>query len=124
MKINEIVTEAAKSTQLRQSFQKGATGANSWPDLDNGNVPYLQYRFGLLLAGSPDIETADVGPIGGQLLTLAYTSADAEKINFAAKEMGIKPTKRSGKKSEEMDIVNKQSIAKGQAPITLNKKKK
>lgn len=124
MKINEIITETAKSTQLRQSFQKGATGANSWPDLDNGNVPYLQYRFGLLLAGSPDIETVDVGPIGGQLLTLAYTGADEDKINFAAKGMGIKPMARSGKKSQEIDTINKQSITKGRAPIKLNKKKK
>jgi len=124
MKINEIVTENAKGTQLRKSFQKGATGAQSWPDLDNGNVPYLQYRFGLLLAGSPDIETADVGPIGGQLITLAYTSADAEKIEFAAKGMGITPAKISGKKSQEMDMINKQSIARGREPIALNKKKK
>jgi hypothetical protein len=122
MKINEIVAES-KSAPLRQSTQKSTPGLQTWPDLDNGNVPYLQYRMGLAMAIAPGDEAYNHGPIGGQFTTIAYTDADQEILDNAAKIMGIKPVNRSSKRSEELDSVTKTSPTRKVGPISLKKKK-
>lgn len=114
MKINEIITEG----ELKQSAKRALPGLKLWPDLDNGNVPYLQYRFGIALAGSPDLSTPPVGPVAGQLVTTSYTDAEEEIIAGAAKEMGVKPVKKTDMKSNELENVNKVS------PVAPKKKNK
>lgn len=94
----------------------------SYPDLDNGNVPYLQYRFGLMLAGAPDIFVDEHGPTGGRLLTLAYSKADEEIIHAAAKAMGVEELPVTDNKSREPDSVNKKSPVRSVSAIKLNKK--
>jgi hypothetical protein len=96
---------------------------SDWPELDNGNVPYLQYRFGLLLAGAPDIENDPVGAVQGHLFTVGYTEADNEIIDSAAKIMGIKKKPRNSGPSREGEMVNKTSPVQARGPIQLKKKK-
>jgi hypothetical protein len=120
MKIIEVILEV-KTSQLGKPTQSSTPGMQTWPDLDNGNVPYLQYRMGLAMAGSPDIDISNHGPVGGQLTTVAYSSADQEIIDGAAKIMGVIPVRRSSKKSIEIDSIQKQSPVKPRGPITKPK---
>jgi hypothetical protein len=120
MKLKEIILE----NDLPTSSKKASPGLKNFPDLDNGNVPYLQYRFGLALAASPDIDNDTVGAVGGHLFTLSYTDAEEAKIQAAAKNMGVKSVPRSSRQSSEIDNVNKQSPVKPQGNIRLNPKKK
>lgn len=114
MKINEIITEG----ELRKSAKRALPGLKLWPDLDNGNVPYLQYRFGIALAGSPHRDMETHGPVAGQLVTTSYTDADEEIINGASKIMGVKPQNKTDMKSNELSVVNKNS------PVAKRKKNK
>lgn len=123
MKINEIVSESRRAP-LRQTTQKSTPGLQTWPDLDNGNVPYLQYRMGLAMAIAPGSEAFNHGPIGGQFTTIAYTDADQEILDSAAKIMNIKPVSRSSKRSEEVDSTHKTSPVQSRGPIELKSKKK
>lgn len=123
MKINEIVLESS-ANPLRKTTQASTPGLQTWSDLDNGNVPYLQYRFGLAAAGSPDVDISNHGPIGGQLTTVAYSDADQEILDGAARIMGVTPVSRSNKKSQEVDSVQKNSPIKPRGPIELKSKKK
>lgn len=122
MKINEIVSESR--AVLTQTTQKSTPGLQTWPDLDNGNVPYLQYRMGLAMAIAPGTASDNHGPIGGQFTTIAYTDADQEILDSAAKIMNITPVDRSSKRSEEVDSTYKTSPVQARGPIALNKKKK
>ena len=121
MKINEIIVE--DRAILAKGIQKSTPGLQTWPALDNGNVPYLQYRMGLALAIAPNSTIHSEGPIGGQFTTIAYTDADQEILDNAAKIMGIKPVNRSSKRSEELDSVTKTSPTRKVGPIALKKKK-
>jgi hypothetical protein len=115
MKISDIITEDIK---LRKSAVKSVPGMKTWPDLDNGNVPYLQYRFGIVVAGSPDNIVDSVGPVAGQLTTISYTDVEDEKLDAAARSMGVTPQNRSNKSSKEVDSVNRTS------PVAKRKKNK
>lgn len=119
MKIKDIVTEAA----FRRGHRAAIKGMEQYPDLDNGNVPYLQYRYGLMLAGAPDIKIDDHGPTGGRLLTMAYSEADAEIIDKAARMMGVHNVPVTSNKSEEPKQVNKKSIVRDRGNIEYKKKK-
>ncbi len=120
MKLKEIILE----NDLPKSASRASTGMRTYPDLDNGNVPYLQYRFGLALAAAPDIDNDTVGAVQGHLFTLSYTDAEEQKVLAAAKNMGVKSMPRSGRKSGEIDSINKVSPVKAQGNIRLNPKKK
>lgn len=109
---------------LPVSASKASTGMKNFPDLDNGNVPYLQYRFGLALAAAPDIANDTIGAVGGHLFTLSYTDVDEDKVQAAAKNMGVRAMPRSGRKSSEVDSVNKVSPVKPQGNIRLKSKKR
>lgn len=122
MKITEIIVEGVPS-KLRKSTMASTPGMQTWPELDNGNVPYLQYRFGIAMAGSPDMEVTNHGPVGGNLTTIAFSSADQEILDGAAKIMGVIPKNRSSKKSIEVASVYKQSPVQARGPIALKKKK-
>lgn len=120
MKINEIIVETRAT--LAKGIQKSTPGLQTWPDLDNGNVPYLQYRMGLAMAIAPNSKIHSEGPIGGQFTTIAYSDADQEILDNAAKIMNIKPVRRSSKRSEELDSTNKTSPMTARGPITKPKK--
>jgi len=121
MKINEIIAEGR--TKFRKGLTKGSPGLKSYPDLDNGNVPYLQYRMGLAMASAPDRMADESGPTASQFLTISYTEADEEILNVACKAMGIGSVKQGSSKSTELDSTHKQSPMQARGPIALKKKK-
>lgn len=120
MKIRDIILERA---DFSRATQRATPGLRDFPALDNGNVPYLQYRFGLLLAGAPDIEGDSTGAVEGHLYATAYTDAEEEILSSASKMMGVKPRMRSSKKSKELESTNKTSPVQARGPIELKKKK-
>lgn len=114
MKINEIILEA----QLRKGARRAIPDMESYPKLDNNNSPYLAYRFGLELAGSPEGDVDKQGGFGSEFTTIGYSDADREIIDHAKKRFGIKSKKQSGKGSKELDKINKTS------PVAKPKKNK
>ncbi len=106
MRAKEFINENIKP--LRKSSEQSLPNLTSSSDLDNNNHPYLAYRFGVALAPSPEIDHFfDEGPMGSNFTMIDYTDEDAEIRKAAAKRMGIKFNKGTGKGSEEMhDVVN------------------
>jgi hypothetical protein len=120
MKIKDIIVEA----DFRKSVKQAIPHLSDFAELDNGNVPYLQYRFGLLLDGSPDIKIDPIGAVEGHLFTVGYSDADNEIIDAAAKMMGIHRGKRNTGGSKESENVYKTSPVKARDPVALKSKKK
>ena len=120
MKIKDIITEQA---DFSKATRRAIPGFRDWPALDNGNVPYLQYRFGLLLAGAPDIQADATGAVEGHLYATAYTEAEDEILRAASKFMGVTSRPRGDKRSKELESTNKTSPVQARGPITLKKKK-
>jgi hypothetical protein len=120
MKIKDVILERA---DFNRSTRNATPGLRDFPALDNGNVPYLQYRFGLLLAGAPDIEGDPKGAVEGHLYATAYTDAEEEILDAASKVMGVTPRMRSSKKSKELESTNKISPVQARGPVVLKKKK-
>ena len=125
MRAHEFITEAdtpAQPNDLAADQVAAIKGAISMPDISinksNGS-PYLQYRFGLALAGAPDYPTKAVGAMAGDPLLSTYTDAELEMINAAAKMVGAGQVKKvSDNRSRELDNVNKTS------PVPQNSGKK
>jgi len=104
MKINEIILEA----KLRKGSVYALPDADSYPELNLYATPYKSYRFGVALAGSPSQEADPEGANAGDLMTIAYSDADREKIDATKKDFGITKTRlHTGKGSEELPTVNK-----------------
>jgi hypothetical protein len=82
-----------------------------YDQLDNNNNPYLAYRFGIALAGSPHEDMDKRGAIGSDFVMADYTDADTAIRLGAERVMGVRSTKSTGKGSEELDdsIINKVS---------------
>lgn len=106
MRAHEFIIENKKP--LRKSSKQSLPNLTSASKLDNNNHPYLAYRFGVALASSPDLEGVhNEGPLGSNFSMIDYSDGDEEIRKSAAKRMGIKFDKGTGKGSEEMkDIVN------------------
>ena len=102
MKISEIITEA----KLRKGAQNAIPDLESYPRLDNNNNPYLAYRFGMELAGSPDVDVDQQAGFGSEFATIGYSDADNEIIAHARKKFGLKSKKQSGRRSKELPSVN------------------
>lgn len=117
MKINEIVTEAARG-KLRKGTTQSLSNISSYPYLDNNSHPYVAYRFGVALAKSPSDVKDQQGPTGSEFVTIGYSDADNEIINHARKEFGLTTRTHSTKGSLETDQVNKAS------PVAKPKKNK
>jgi len=122
MKITEIITESA-SEPMRKSHKVGMQNALTSPDLNmSTGSAYLQYRFGIALAGSPDEPTPKDNYIAGDPLFTPYADEELEILNQAAKEIGISFDKNWVSNKHELDSVNKQSPVKAVGPITLRNK--
>jgi hypothetical protein len=109
MKIREILSEGPVRKKLRKSADNAIPGLKSYDHLDNNNHPYLAYRFGIALAGSPDNDMAQQGPMGGTFNTIDYTEADADIRRGAEKLIGVSPNRSTNKSSTELEIINKSS---------------
>ena len=96
--------------------QKAAMqNVSTFPSLNLGTgSAYMNYRFGLAMAGAPDYPTKADNFIAGDPLLSTYTEAEMEIINMAAQQVGAgKPQKWSNNRSQEMNNVHKTSpIAK------------
>jgi hypothetical protein len=120
MKIIEIIQEGQIKTgrgELRPSAKSSIPNLKTWDELDNNNNAYAAYRYGLALAGAPDLPMKPYGPIGGRFTTIGYSEADNDKIRAAQNYLGIKPNNETGDGSYETDLINVKSPVKSQGPI-------
>lgn len=116
MRMYEILSEDAPGANLKDAPEGVADaikGAVSMPGISmnksNGSS-YLQYRFGLAMAGAPDYPTKAAGAFSGDPLLSTYTDAEIDIINAAAKMVGAGPVKKlNSNRSEELSNVNKVS---------------
>ena len=112
--LSEDVPPAGKgSEKLDQNHLSGIKGGLSIPGLSmnkSDGSSYMQYRFGLALAGAPEFPTAASGAVSGDPLLSTYTDEELEMIKMAAKQVGAGSiTKLSKNRSEEIPGVNKDS---------------
>ena len=125
MKIREILHEtdiAPDPKKLAGDQISAIKGAVSIPAISHNTAngsSYMQYRFGLALAGAPDYPTKAAGAIAGDPLLACYTDEELEMINAAAEMVGAVPVhKMTSNRSEELSNTNKTS------PVAPKKKNK
>ena len=111
MRAKEFIPEGRDRKELRKGVAQSMSNLTIYDQLDNNNNPYLAYRFGIALAGSPDDDMDKRGAIGSDFVMADYTDADTAIRKGAEKVMGVKSTKSTGKGSQELDgkIINKVS---------------
>ncbi len=103
MKIVEIVSE---SKSRSKDVGKSLSNLHTYPQLDVNDNPYLAYRFGIALAGSPMRNMDKYSPIGSEFTTVGYSDADQEIIDNVAKHFGVKPHTHGKKDSVESKSTN------------------
>jgi hypothetical protein len=129
MKIKEIIIESdipAQPTMLPKDHTAGLKGPLSLPALSqnksNGSS-YMQYRFGLALAGAPDIPTPAVGAFSGDPYASTYTDVERKMIDFALDQVGGgKALEMGDNRSREDDHVHHVSPVRQVGAIVLKKK--
>lgn len=109
MKITEIIAEGHGREKMRPMHKLALDNLNQYDQLDNNANPYLAYRFGVALAGSPAQDMDQLGTIGSNFHMIDYSSADEKIRKGAEKVMGIKPSRSTGSGSVELTSVNTQS---------------
>ena len=111
MRAKEFIPEGRERKELRKGVAQSMSNLTVYDQLDNNNNPYLAYRFGIALAGSPTEDMDKRGAIGSDFVMADYTDADTAIRLGAERVMGIRSTKSTGKGSEELDdsIINKVS---------------
>jgi hypothetical protein len=112
MRAKEFIPEGQERKALRKGVAQSISNLTVYDQLDNNNNPYLAYRFGIALAGSPDDDMDKRGAIGSDFVMADYTDADTKIRKGAEKVMGVRSTKSTGKGSHELDdtIINKTSV--------------
>lgn len=121
MRAKEFIPEGKDRKPLRKGVQQSMPNLTSYDQLDNNAQPYLAYRFGIALAGSPGNEDGMYkrGPIGSDFNMVDFSEGDAEIRRGAEKKMGVKASRGTGKGSKEVDeLVNKVS------PVSTPKRNK
>lgn len=120
MKINEVIVESQKSKPMPKSHKAAMQNVLTFPALNmSTGSAYLNYRFGIALAGSPDRDMPVDNYIGGDPMLTTYTEEEMEIIKSAAKQMGVEyDSNWSGPDSKEVTSTNKQS------PVNKPKKNK
>ena len=126
MRATEFISEAkfgtaadihANPKKLAKSHYSAIKGAISMPDISQNKQsgsPYMQWRFGIAMAGAPDYPTPPAGAFAGDPLLATYTDVDLEIINAAAKFVGAGAVnKLTDNRSTEADYVHKTSPVKG-----------
>jgi len=126
MRAREFVVEArfgnaadihADPKKLKKSQYSAIKGAISMPDISQNKQsgsPYMQWRFGIAMAGAPDFPTPPAGAFAGDPLLATYSDADLEIINAAAKFVGAGAVnKLTDNRSREPEHVQKVSPVKG-----------
>ena len=119
MKINELLTEGGKGAPLRKSHEQTIDRLQTLPGLNmNTGDAYKAYRFGIALAGAPDVPTDETSPFAGNYTVKSYTDEEQDMVNYAAKQMGVSTVTKAGKGSLEPKGTNTTS------PIAKIKKNK
>ena len=103
MRAKEIISE--ETTEWPNDSQAALPNAQKWPELDNSN-PYRAYRFGVALAGAPDKNTPQSGPVGQNIMTIGYTEAEREILKAAGEIMGVSGVDVTTDGSKESDGTN------------------
>ena len=111
MRAKEFIPEGKDRKELRKGLAQSMSNLTIYDQLDNNNNPYLAYRFGIALAGSPHEDMDKRGAIGSDFVMADYTDADTVIRKGAERVMGVRSTKSTGKGSQELDdsIINKVS---------------
>ena len=110
MRANEFIAETADG-EFDPVYQAAIKNAVHFPDqnMSTGSA-YLNYRFGIAMAGAPDFPTPPAGAFAGDPLLATYTDVDLEIINAAAKSVGAGAVnKLTDNRSTEPDYVGKVS---------------
>ena len=111
MRAKEFIPEGQDRKTLRKGVAQSMSNLTVYDQLDNNNNPYLAYRFGMALAGSPNEDMDKRGAMGSDFVMVDYTDADTAIRLGAERVMGVRSTKSTGKGSLELDgkIINKVS---------------
>ena len=126
MRAREFIVEVAmgRTGSLQQDIALALPGAWKIPALKNQD-PYLQYRFGVAIAGAkgaeqrakdgvPKFEEDNI--FGENEFVVSYDPHTIDYIRDALKAMGLSPSDAiqvANLKSEEMPDVDKRSPVKG-----------
>ena len=107
---------AADTNKLEKTTVASMKGAISLPDISHnkqGGSPYLQWRFGIAMAGAPDYPTPPAGATAGDPLLSTYSDVELEIVNAAAKKVGAgRVNKLTSNRSHEKDDTHKVSPVK------------
>ena len=129
MKINEIILEGSapsgggSTKAISKTHKVGLSNALTSPDLNmNSGSLYLNYRFSVALAGSPDQTMDKDNYIAGDPFYAPYADEELETLYHAAKQIGIKFDHNWASNKSELDSVNKTSPVKSAGPIVLRNK--
>jgi hypothetical protein len=108
---------AADGKKLPKSQYAAMKHLISMPDISQnkqGGSPYMQWRFGIAMAGAPDHATEPAGAFAGDPLLACYSDAELEIVNAAARMIGAGEVKQvTDNRSHEADWVQKVSPLKG-----------
>jgi len=113
MRAKEFIFEQPK---LKKYQSDAIPNGNSFPGTNNDY--YAQYRLGIAMATAPGPTIDKDGIFGQNFATVAYTDADQEIIDAAAKNMGLK--KKSFAKGPSKEHNNTQVVS----PVPKPKKNK
>lgn len=107
MRASEFIAETADGT-FDPVYQAAIKNAVHFPDQNpSTGSAYLNYRFGIALAGAPDYPTKAASSISGDPLLSTYTDEELHIINAAAAMVGSKGMKRlSNNRSTEIANTN------------------
>jgi len=129
MKIAEIILEGSapggggSTKAISKTHKVGLSNALTSPDLNmNSGSLYLNYRFAVALAGSPDQTMDKDNYIAGDPFYAPYADEELETLYHAAKQIGIKFDHNWASNKSELDSVNKTSPVKSAGPIVLRNK--
>ncbi len=107
MRINEIITEATKTSgkasHIATEISDTLPGIFVQKQLRNTD-PYMQYRYGLAVAAaraSKEVGYSQETDFAENLIQVMYVPEDEETIKLASKLMGVTPTKIADIKSHE-----------------------
>ena len=107
----------ANGKKLPRSQYTAMKGLVSLPDLSQnkqGGSPYMQWRFGIAMAGAPDVPIEPAGTFAGDPLLATYSDAELEIVNAAARMIGAGEVRRvTDNRSHEAEWVQKNSPIKG-----------
>ena len=119
MRINELLSEGGIGAPLRKSHAQALDNLQTLPGLNmNTGDAYKAYRFGVALAGAPEVPTDENSPFAGNYTVKGYTDEEQDMIKYAAKQMGVGIITKAGKGSLESKGTNTAS------PVAKIKKNK